>query len=66
MGDNVDAVNKNTKSLIDDKEEVVLQVNAEKLSICCCLVTRMHGKIMAYENVVQFKYLRTTVTNQIL
>jgi hypothetical protein len=41
-----------------------------KLSICCCLVTRMQGKIMtkiadkSFKNVTQFTYFGTTVTDQ--
>jgi hypothetical protein len=43
------------------------------VSICCCLVTRMQGKIMTqkiadrcFANVAQFEYLGMIVTNQIL
>jgi hypothetical protein len=40
------------------------------LSVCCCLLSRMQGKIMteianrSLENVTQFKYLEKTVINQ--
>jgi hypothetical protein len=34
------------KTLIDARKEVGLEVNTEKLTICCCPVTRMQGKIM--------------------
>jgi hypothetical protein len=33
------------KTLIDASKEVDVEVNAEK-TICCCLVTRIQGKIM--------------------
>jgi hypothetical protein len=45
LGDNNDTI-KRTQKLIDASKEVDLEVNTEKTSICCCLVTRMHGKIM--------------------
>jgi hypothetical protein len=48
LGDNIDTT-KNTETVIDASKEVGLEVNIEKtkymsqrkLSICCCLVTRM-------------------------
>jgi hypothetical protein len=47
LGDNTDPRKKNTETLIDASKEDGLQVNAEKkLSICCCLITRMQCKIM--------------------
>jgi hypothetical protein len=46
LRDNIDTVKKNTETLTDAREEAGPEVNAEKLSICCCLITRMQGKIM--------------------
>jgi hypothetical protein len=40
---NIDAIKKNME--IDASKEVGLEINAEKLGICCCLVTRMQGKV---------------------
>jgi hypothetical protein len=38
---------KNTETLIDASKELGLEINkANKKCICCCLVTRMQGKIM--------------------
>jgi hypothetical protein len=45
LGDNMDTINKNAQTLIDASKEVSLEVNTEK-TVCCCLVTRMQGKIM--------------------
>jgi hypothetical protein len=41
LGDNIDTIKKNTENVMDANKEVGLEV-----SICCCLVTRMQGKIM--------------------
>jgi hypothetical protein len=38
-------IKKNT-TLFDASKEVGLEVRAEKLSICCCLITRIQGKMM--------------------
>jgi hypothetical protein len=45
--DNMKTVKK-TEKLIDASKEAGIDVNAEKTSICCFLVTRMQGKIMTY------------------
>jgi hypothetical protein len=41
LGDNIDTITENTETLIDASKEVGLEINVEKLSICCYLVTRM-------------------------
>jgi hypothetical protein len=46
LGDNIDTIKRNTQTLIDASKEIGLEVNAENESICCCLVTRMQGKVM--------------------
>jgi hypothetical protein len=46
LGDNIDTIKKNMGTLIDASKKVGLEINTEKLSILCCLVTRMQGKIM--------------------
>jgi hypothetical protein len=70
LGDNIDTMNKNTKTLIDASKEVGLEVNVENTKYI--LVSRDQNagqnreiKIenRSFENVSQFKYLRTTVTN---
>jgi hypothetical protein len=46
LANNIDTIQKNTQTLIDDSKEVSLEVTQRKLSICCYIVTRMQGKIM--------------------
>jgi hypothetical protein len=46
LGDNIGTIKKNTETLIGSGKDVGVEVNAEKLGICCCLITRMQGKIM--------------------
>jgi hypothetical protein len=41
LGDNIDAIKKNTDTLIVASKEVGLEINVEKLSVCCYLVIRM-------------------------
>jgi hypothetical protein len=69
LGDNIDTINKNTETLIDASKEVGLEINAHKtnymLLSCHQNVGQNRDIIIAkrsFENVSQFKYLRTTVT----
>jgi hypothetical protein len=71
LGDNIDAIKKDTEALIDVTKEVGLEINVEKTKYM--LLSREQNmrqnrdiKIAnrSFENVPQFKYLGTTVTNQ--
>jgi sorting nexin-29 len=71
LGYNIDTMNKNTETLIDASKEVGLETNVEKTKYM--LLSRQQNvgqnrdtKIAnrSFENVSQFKYLGTTVTNQ--
>jgi ribosomal protein S2 len=71
MGDNIDATKKNTKTLIDASKEVGLEVNTEKSKYILLSHHQNAGKNhdikianRCFENVAQFRYLGTTVTNQ--
>jgi hypothetical protein len=47
LGDNIDTIKKNAQTLINASKEVGLEVNADKTKhICCCLVTKMQGRLM--------------------
>jgi hypothetical protein len=48
LGDNTDTIKKNRETLTDASKEVGLEVNTKKTKycICCCLVTRIQGKII--------------------
>jgi hypothetical protein len=71
LGDNTDTINKNTDTLIDASKVVGLKVNIEKTEYMLVShdqhADQNHdikiGK-RSFENVSQFKYLGTTVTNQ--
>jgi hypothetical protein len=71
LGDNIDTINKNTETLIDESKEVGLEVNVEKTKNMLVSRDKNAGqnrdiKIgnISFENVSQFKCLGTTVTNQ--
>jgi hypothetical protein len=71
LGDTIDTVKKNTDTLIDASKEVGLEINVDKTKY---LLLSRHQNVgqnreikianRSFENVSQFKYLRTTVTNQ--
>jgi hypothetical protein len=71
LGDNMDTINKNTETLIDTSNEVGLEVNVEKTKYMLVSRNQNAGQTReikignrTFENVSQFKYLGTTVTNQ--
>jgi hypothetical protein len=71
LGDNVDTIKKNTECLIYASNEVGLEVNAEKTKYMLLSRRQNAGqnrdiKIAgrSFENVTQFRYLGTAVTNQ--
>jgi hypothetical protein len=46
LRDKTDIIKKGTETLIGAIKETGVEVSVEKLSICCCLVTRMWGKVV--------------------
>jgi hypothetical protein len=71
LGDNKDTIKKKTETLIDSSMKVGLEANAEKTK--CILLSRHQNERLnhdvnianrSFENVAQFKYFGTTVTNQ--
>jgi hypothetical protein len=71
LGDNINAIKKHTETLIDSSKEVGLEINVEKIKY---MLLSRHQNVgqnrdiiianRSFENVSQFKYLETTVTNQ--
>jgi hypothetical protein len=71
VGDNIDTRNKNTETLIDPSKEVGLEVNIGKTKYMLVSHDQNAGQNRdikignrLFENVSQFKYLGTTVTNE--
>jgi hypothetical protein len=71
LGDNIDTIKKNTETLIDPGKKVGLEINVEitKSTLLSCLWNAGQNQDIkianrSFENMSQFRYLGTTVTNQ--
>jgi hypothetical protein len=71
LGDNIATIKKKTETLIDASKEVCLDINAEKTKYK--LLSRQHNARQnhniktanrSFENVAEFKYFGTTITDQ--
>jgi hypothetical protein len=73
LGGNIDTIKKTTQTLIGASKEVGLEVNAKETKCTSMLLSRHQNagqthdmKIVnrCFENVAQFRYLGTAVTNK--
>jgi hypothetical protein len=71
LDDNIDTIKKNTQTLIDSSKVVGLEVNAEKTKYMLLSRHQNAGQNQDikignrwFENMAQFRYLGTTITNQ--